>query len=91
MDKQVKDFVALDVPFLTVNLKMAGKPVQMKLLPLPQEEDSKGFSSRYGLVSPPLVAALHGGHADARLALKIGNKAYSVKLTCDHDHAGHKH
>lgn len=91
MDGQVKSFVALDVPHLLVNLKMAGKPVQVKLLPVPQEMDQKGFSSRYGIASPELIDALHGGHAEARLALKIGNKAYTVKIEHDHDHAGHNH
>jgi hypothetical protein len=89
MDGKVKSFVAIDAPFLAVNLKMAGKPVQVKLAPMPQEMDQKGFSSRFGIVSPPLVDALHTGHAEARLAIKIGKKAYTVKM--DHDHAGHAH
>jgi len=91
MDSKVKDFVALDVPFLAVNLKMAGKPVQMKLKPMPQEIDKPGFASRFGITSKELLDALHGGHADAKLALKIGSKAYAVKLVHDHDHAGHNH
>jgi hypothetical protein len=91
MDGKVKDFVALDVSFLAVNLKISGKPVQLKLLPVPQETDPKGFASRFGIASPQLVDALHGGHADARLALKIGGKAYTVKLEHDHDHTGHNH
>ena len=91
MDGQVKTFVALDTPFLAVNLKMAGKPVQVKLMPVPQEVDQKGFSSRFGTASPALVDALHTGHVDAKLALKIGNKAYTVKLEHSHDHAGHSH
>lgn len=91
LDGQVKSFVALDVPFIAMNLKMSGKPVQMKLKQIPQEIDKQGFSSRYGIASPELLDALHGGHADARLALKIGNKAYSVKVEHDHNHAGHPH
>jgi hypothetical protein len=91
MDGHIKNFVAIDAPFLAVNLKMAGKPVQVKLLPVPQDVDKKGFSSRFGIVHPQMLDALHGGHADARLALKIGNKAYSVKIVHNHDHAGHNH
>lgn len=91
MDGAAKAFVAIDAPFLAVNLKMAGKPVQVKLKPAPQEVDQQGFSSRYGIASPELVDALHAGHADAKLALKIGNKAYTVKIEHDHDHAGHNH
>ncbi len=91
MDSKVKDFVALDATFLAVNLKMAGKPVQIKLKPMPQEIDKPGFASRFGITSKELLDALHGGHADAKLALKIGSKSYTVKLVHDHDHAGHNH
>ena len=91
LDGQAKNFVAIDAPFLVVNLKMAGKPVQVKLLPVAQDIDKKGFSSRFGIAHPPMLDALHGGHADARLALKIGNKAYAVKIVHNHDHAGHNH
>ncbi len=91
LDKQVKSYVAIDAPFLSVNLKMKGKPVQAKLKPMPQEVDSKGFASSYGLVSPELVDALHDDTSEAKLALKIGNKPYTVKLSHDHDHAGHDH
>lgn len=91
LDGKMKDFVAIDAAFLAANLKIAGKPVQIKILPIPQEIDQKGFSSRYGLVSPPLVDALHREHSDARLALRIGKKAYTVKLEHHHDHAAHKH
>jgi hypothetical protein len=91
LDGQVKKFVAIDAPFLAVNLKMVGKPVQVKLLSIPQDVDKKGFSSRFGITHPQMLDALHGGHADARLALKIGNKAYAVKIVHNHDHAGHSH
>ncbi len=90
-DKNVKSYVALNSPNLVLNLKDGGKPVQFKLLPMPQEIDQSGFSSRFGLSSAGLVDALHAAHADARLALRIGNKSYSVKIVHDHDHAGHDH
>lgn len=91
LDSRVKDYIALDLPFLALNLKMKGKPAQVKLLPMAQEIDKNGFVSRYGVTNSDLIDALHGGHADARLALKIGNKAYSVKIDHEHDHAGHSH
>ncbi len=91
LDGKAKGFVAIDAPYLAVNLKIAGRPVQIKLLPMSQEIDQKGFSSRYGLVSLQLVDALHHQHSEARLALRIGKKAYTVKMEHHHDHAGHKH
>ncbi len=89
-DAHVKSYVAIDAPSLAVNLKMAGKPVQLKLKPIPQDIDKFGFASRFGIESPELLDALHAGHADAKIALKIGKKAYSIKLEHDHDHA-HSH
>ncbi len=91
LDKQVKSYVAIDAPFLAVNLKMKGKPVQAKLKPIPQETDNKGFASCYGLVSPELIDALHDESSDAKLAFKIGNKPFTVKIVHAHDHAGHDH
>ncbi len=91
LDSHAKSYVAIDAPFVGVNLKLAGKPAQLKLKPVPQEFDKPGFASRFGLESSPLLDAFHGGHADAKLALKIGGKAYSVKLEHQHDHAGHTH
>jgi len=91
LDSQVKSYVAIDAPFVGLNLKMAGKPVQLKLKPVPQDIDKPGFASRFVLESPELLKALHGGQADARIALKIGAKAYSIKLVHTHDHAGHDH
>lgn len=91
LDKQVKSYVAIDAPFLAVNLKMNGKPVQVKLKPIPQEIDNKGFASCYGLASPELIDALHEATSDAKLAIKIGNKPYTVKILHEHDRAGHDH
>lgn len=92
LDKEVKTYVAIDSPFVAVNLLVNGKPAQVKLKPMPQETDQKGFSSCFGIASPELIDALHAPKADAKLALKIGKKAYSVPIIHehDHDHAGHE-
>ena len=91
LDKEVKTYVAIDTPFVAVNLMVNGKPAQVKLKPMPQETDQKGFSSCFAIASPELIDALHAPKADAKLALKIGKKAYSVPLVHNHDHAGHDH
>lgn len=91
MDKTLKQYVAIDQSNLVINLKMNGKPAQFKLKAIPQDVDQSGSSSCYGLASADLLSALHDKKADARLALKIGSKQYSVKIQHDHDHAGHNH
>ena len=91
LDKEVKGYVGIDTPFVAVNLLINGKPVQIKLKAAPQAVDQKGFSSCFGAVSPELIDALHNPKSQPKLALKIRNKSYSVKIAHDHDHAGHEH
>ncbi len=91
LDKEVKAYVAIDAPFVAVNLLINGKPMQIKLKAAAQPADQKGFSSCFGAVSPELIDALHNPKSDPKLALKIRNKSYSVKIAHDHDHAGHDH
>lgn len=86
LDKEVKAYVAIDAQFVAVNLLLNGKPVQIKLKAAPQPVDQKGFSSCFGAVSPELIDALHNPKSQPRLALKIRNKSYSVKIAHDHDH-----
>jgi hypothetical protein len=89
LDKEVKSYVALDSPFLAVNLVIGGKPVQIKLKPIPQDTDAKGYSSCFGVVSPELMDGLHTTKSDPKLALRIRNKSYSIRIR--HDHVGHQH
>jgi len=91
LDKTAKSYIAIDAPFLAINLKIGGKPAQFKLKPVPQEIDQPGFSSCFGVASPELIDALHDSHSDARLALKITSKPYVVRIVHNHDHAGHDH
>lgn len=96
LDKEAKAYVAIEQEFLAVNVKMKdGRPVQFKMKAAPQKDDKKGFSSAYGIVSPEMIDAIHDEAAEARLALKIAGKPYTVKLKHDHDHdhdhAGHDH
>lgn len=91
LDSKVKSYVALTVPFVAVNAKVKGKPVQFKLKAMPQKDDKPGTASAFGLEGADLVDAIHDESSEAKLALKIADKAYTVKLKHDHDHAGHDH
>lgn len=91
LDAQAKSYVALDAPFLAINMKLANKPVQFKLKAAPQTTDKAGSSSCFQLTSPELIHGLHANGSDPKLSLKIGKKSYVVKVAHDHDHSGHKH
>ena len=93
LDSTLKSYISIDAPFLTVNFKVGNKPVQVKLLPVPQDADAKPLSSRFSLINSELFTALHDSKSDAKLSLRIGKKSYVSKLTHDHnhDHTGHNH
>ena len=93
LDSSLKSYISIDAAFLTVNFKVGNKPVQVKLLPVPQNADAKSLSSRFSLISPELFAALHDAKSDAKLSLRIGKKSYIAKLSHDHnhDHTGSNH
>lgn len=91
LDSALKSYISIDAAYLTVNYKVGNKPVQVKLLPVPQDADAKNLSSRFSLISPELFAALHDPKSDAKLSLRIGKKSYVSKLAHNHDHTGHNH
>ena len=84
LDGSLKNYVAIDSAFVTVNFKNGTQPAQVKLLPVPQDVDVKG-SSRFGLISPELFDALHDSKSDAKLSLRIGKKNYVSKLSHAHE------
>lgn len=91
LDSTLKSYISIDAAYLVVNFKVGSKPVQVKLLPVPQDADAKNLSSRFSLISPELFAALHDSKSDAKLSLRIGKKSYVSKLAHNHDHTGHNH
>ncbi len=91
LEKDAKTNVAIETPFLSVNVLLAGKPMQIQLKATPQATDPKGQSSCFAAVSNDLFNALHSAKADPKLALRIRNKAYVAKITHSHDHSGHNH
>jgi hypothetical protein len=86
LDSRLKSYISIDAAFLVVNFKVGNKPVQVKLLPVPQDVDPKNLSSRFSLISPELFAALHDSKSDAKLSLRIGKKSYVSKLAHNHSH-----
>ena len=91
LDRELKNYVAIDAPALSINLKLAGKPAQIKLPAMPQKADRSGWASCFGATSPELMTALHDPKSDARLSLRIGDKSFVVKVVHNHDHTGHNH
>lgn len=91
LDSTLKSYISIDAAYLVVNFKAGNKPVQVKMLPVPQDADAKNLSSRFSLVSPELFTALHDPKSDAKLSLRIGKKSYISKLSHSHDHTGHNH
>ncbi len=85
LDGSLKNYVSIDSAFVTVNFKNGTQPAQVKLLPVPQDVDVKGSSSRFGLISPELFEALHDSKSDAKLSLRIGKKNYVSKLSHSHE------
>ncbi len=91
LDSTLKSYISIDSAFLVVNFKVGNKPVQVKMLPVPQDADAKNLSSRFSLISTELFTALHDPKSDAKLSLRIGKKSYVSKLAHNHDHTGHNH
>jgi hypothetical protein len=91
LEADAKSSLAIEVPTLTVNLILAGKPMQIQLKAIPQEADARGFSSCFGAVSSELIDALHSTKSDPKLATRIRNKSYVTKIVHKHDHSGHNH
>jgi hypothetical protein len=85
-DSNASTAVDIDAQFLALNMKIGGKPMQFKLKPVRQETDRPGMASCFSLVSKDMIDGMHHANADARLALKIAQKPYTLKLEHKHDH-----
>lgn len=79
--------VAIAERELTINVAVAGKPQQFKLLAVPQADDAAGQSSRFELTDQALCEALDDPKTTGRLNVPIAGKSYSGDL----NHAGHDH
>lgn len=75
---------------LAINVKLHGKPMQMKLKAVPQMGDPAGKSSRFAGVSKDLVHALDHADSMPQLRVMIAGKTYVGKISASHDH-NHDH
>jgi hypothetical protein len=85
LGSNAKDKVTSAEKELTLNLTVAGKPLQFKLPAAPDEGDAAGESSRFQLSDASLLEAIEAEGAKGRLNVKIGDKSYSGDVE-HHDH-----
>ncbi len=86
LDAAAKASVPTEAKEAIINLKHGGKPEQFKLKAMPLKTDPTGMASAFQLKNEELVHDLHHKNNDARLAVKIKGKPYTVKFDLKHDH-----
>ena len=92
LDGSAEQDAPIDAPFLNVNARANGKPLQFRLTPVRPKGETTGPASCFAITSQALVDALHDPAARPRLSFRIGKKAYVVQLTHHHhDHEAHAH
>lgn len=87
LDEKIETPVPLQLDYLVINAKNQGKGVQYKLPAAPLTTDPVKSSSSFKLKNAELLRVLHEHSSDPKIALKVGNKSYSLKIP--HDHAHH--
>tara|TARA_R110002072_G_scaffold302999_3_gene491111 strand:- start:40567 stop:41241 length:675 start_codon:yes stop_codon:yes gene_type:complete len=92
LDAAAKNAVAIDASEITLNLTHDGKPEQFKLAASPEENETKGKSSRFTSDDKALLELFHESeHVEGTLVLSIEGKSYRGKLAHSHDDHGHAH
>jgi hypothetical protein len=95
LDSSAAKPVAIEVPFLRINVKAGNKPRQYKLTPIYAEGlEPVGATDCYAIVSPQLIRDLHTKGHVAKLSVMIGRKAYSAMIQHaphEHKHVAHEH
>lgn len=74
---------------ITLNLVVAGEPMQAKLAAEKQPGDPEGQASKFAIVDEKILEALEAPKTTGRLNVTIAGKSYSgnVEHEADHDHA----
>lgn len=85
-----------DATELTVNLSHEGERKTFVLTPEPQDGDAEGRASKFVSTDAALGEELDHGHDDAKLMVKIDDRAYSGSIrhseaSHDVDHSDHDH
>lgn len=70
---------------ITLNLVVAGEPMQAKLAAEKQPSDPEGQASKFSIVDEKVLEALEAPKTTGRLNVTIAGKSYSGVV----DHAGH--
>jgi hypothetical protein len=88
LDGEAKQEAPIAAPYLNVNAKTGGKPVQFRLAPVRPEGQGDGPTACFAIKSEKLMKLLHTPGANPRLAMRIGKKAYVARIAHSHSH-GH--
>lgn len=86
LGSDAKQVVATESPEAAINVKLHGKPMQIKLKATPQKGDPAGKTSCYSAVSKDLVHALDHADSVPQLRVSIAGKTYTGKIAAQHDH-----
>lgn len=89
LGKDAKTPVAIEEPELTLNLVVAGEPLQAKFPASPQEGDPPGKSSRFALMDEKVLEAHDAEKTTGKLNVTIEGTQYTGTLE-NHGH-GHDH
>lgn len=93
LGSDAKTAVSSESKEVLVNVKLHGKPLQLKLKAMPVAGDKAGTSSRFGGVSKDLIHALDHADSVPQMRVTIAGKTYIGKIAAthghdhDHDHA----
>lgn len=87
LDGAAQGEVAIDAPYLNVNVRIGGKPVQHRLNPVRPAGQTEGPTACFALQSESLMKSLHTPGANPRLTLRIGKKAYVARIAHSHSHS----
>ncbi len=89
LGKDAKTAVPIAETELTLNLVIAGEPLQSKFAAAPQDGDPAGQASRFTLVDEKVLEAHDAKTTTGRLNITIAGKPYVGKL--DNAEHGHEH
>lgn len=90
LDSTAKKAQATVAKEVLINVKQAGKGVQYKIAPAPQQNDPQGSFTCYATKDKQLIETLEKHGVEAFLVVEIGGKQYRGKIDHHHDHAPEK-
>lgn len=91
LDSTAEQEVAIEAPYVAINVKKADKPRQYRLPALLAEGQAPGPVSTFAIVSPELMDDIHNDDAVAKLVIKVGKKPYSAIISHEEHEHDHEH